>query len=57
VTVVSSIAGRSVRAWLEASHYVRPDDVISKRDAAGTVTPSANGAIELGSEPTCAKKK
>ena len=56
MTVVSSIAEGNARAWREASRYARPGDVISKRDAAGTVTPNANGAIERGSEPTCVKK-
>ncbi len=45
VTAASSTAVRYVPVSPGTSRYARPDTVISKLGAAGTVTPSASDAI------------
>jgi len=41
---------------LGVSRYVRPDNVTSEADVAGTVTPSASAAIGHAAERGCAEK-
>ena len=56
-TAASSTAGRSVAASPEANHCAGPGGAISNRDAAGTVTPSASGAIATGAAKAPVERK
>ena len=57
VTVASSTAERTAAASPEANHCAWPGVVISNRDAAGTVTPSASGAIATGAAKAHVERK
>ena len=53
----SSTAGRSVAASPEANHCAGRGADISNRDAAGTVTPSASGAIATSAAKAPVERK